>query len=305
MSEMTPPPLPPAKPRLAAILFAGLIGALCAVAAIAAIGVGAKPQLGKWLLADERGRLDKIEARLELIEAALAAAKPGPAGDPAPENDPQRMERLSGEIEQLRRAIPPEGLILRLTERSEAAEKSMRAMAEAQSTSQALMVGVAQLREAINRGDSFALELAALRKQLPSEDASLLEPLTESAEHGIWRRDQLLQRLAPLTEQLLTEERAASGPGLWPVIWSNLHKVIAIRRIDGKGNDSEAVLGRVEIALDKDDWDQALFEMHGLRGKAAIQAAEWRQQAEWRVSADHALSKLTAWAALRLSGHRD
>ncbi len=52
----------------------------------------------------------------------------------------------------------------------------------------------------------------------------------------------------------------------------------------------------------KDDWDQMVAELRGLPGPFAATAAPWLEQADARVAADHALAKVTAWAASRISG---
>jgi hypothetical protein len=43
-------------------------------------------------------------------------------------------------------------------------------------------------------------------------------------------------------------------------------------------------------------------ELRGLPGPFAATAAPWLEQADARVAADHALAKVTAWAASRISG---
>jgi hypothetical protein len=158
---------------------------------------------------------------------------------------------------------------------------------------------VGQLRDAVDRGDRFDLELAAAKRQLQADEIGLLDALVDGADSGIPRREVLLQRFHPLVQTLLQQEQDAQGGGFWHVIASHLHKLVTLRRMDGKGNDAEAVLGRVEAALAKEDWDQAVEEMHALPGPFAATAAPWIKQAELRLAADRALAKLAALVAAR------
>jgi hypothetical protein len=279
--------------RVAAALFGGLVGAGLTVAAIGAALYSGRDAIRAHLLADEHDRL----ARLESGVADLAARLAQPPANPAEEVG-ERVARVESELEQLRRAIPSEGLLLRLTERTESAERSMRELAQSQAASQALLLAVGQLREAVNRGDDFAMELSAVRRLLPKD--APLDGLGDGA--AIARRDQLVQRFVPMARQLLDQENEARGRGWWQAILAHVQKVIRLRRIDGKGNDAEAVLGRAEAALDRDDWDQAVAEMRGLPGPFARTAEPWMRQAEARLAADRALSRLTAAAAARTAG---
>ncbi len=285
---------PSSRPLTA--LAGALIGSLLTLAALAGLAITERPRLQAWLVGDELSRLANRQAELQarLDQPAPIAVLPDDLG--------QHLARIDADLIQLHRSIPPEGLLVQLSARTEAAERSIREVTESQATAQALLLIVGQLRAAVDRGDSYELELAALRRLLPAEDASMIAPLAATAAQGIPRHDQLRQTWPAVTEHLLDQENAAVGPGLWPVVWRHLQKLIAIRRMDGKGNDAEAVLARAEAALDKDDWDQMVAELRGLPGPFAATAAPWLEQADARVAADHALAKVTAWAASRISG---
>jgi DNA repair exonuclease SbcCD ATPase subunit len=158
----TPPPEPvPGKPasRLAAASLGGAIGALLACAAIAGAAWLARPKIVEFLLRDQPARLARLEegqaSLAERLAALQAAPAPSAALPEAPsEESNRRLAQLQAEIEQLRRAIPPEGMILRLTERSENAERAMREIAQSQASAQALLLAVGQLRAALERGES-------------------------------------------------------------------------------------------------------------------------------------------------------
>ena len=292
MSTEPPNPKPPS--RLATALLGGIIGAGLALALIAgAVGTARLP-LRHWLLADEQSRLDSIES-------ILAEKPPAPVPLAAEAND--RIAKLEAEIEELRKAIPPAGETFRLAERVENAERSMREMAQTQANSQALLLVAGQLRDAVDRGVPYDLELAALRRLLAPQDAQQLDPLTAAAATGIARREVLQQQFPALADRLMEQEEQARGSGWLHIALRHLRKVISLRRLDGKGNDAEAVVARAEAALKKQDWDQAVAEMRALPGNFAPTAADWIAQAEARSAADRALARITALAAARAAGH--
>jgi hypothetical protein len=293
------------KARLPGLLAAGLLGALFALTLAGAGGWHWRLALLDWLLGDERVRLeqvaqdhaalarqvDQLALDLRQSESRTAAAPPAAVNE--------RLADLAADIDRLRRTIPPEAMILQLTERTEAAERTMHDFARQQATSQAVLLTIGQLKDAIDRGDPFTLEWAALHPLLQADETALLAGVVTAAETGIPRKEALKLAFAPLAIQLLSQEQSARGPGLWEEIRANLGKLVRVRRMDGQGNDAEAVLGRAEAALAHDDWDGALAEMRALPGPFLATATPWISQTQQRLAADRALSKLGAIAASR------
>jgi hypothetical protein len=249
--------------KFAFAILGGIIGSLLAIGAGLYAVHGAK----EWLLADDHDRLSQLERQVEEL-----ANKPAPvvSAPEIPDDVGTRLGRL-------------ESMVLGLSEHAASSEKS-----------QAALLVVGQLRFAVDRGDEFTVELAAVKHMLPGEDGAGLGDGT-----AIPRRDQLAQRFPALAHQLLDQENEARSRGFWPMIASHVQKVIRFRRMDGKGNDAEAILGRTEAAMAKDDWDQVVLEMRSLPGPYLAAAEPWLTQAEARVAADRALSRLTARALAR------
>lgn len=283
--------LPTSKPpaRWPALLGGALLGGFVSAAVIFAAGYNKRDQLRAWLLADQDARLAAAEAkvaeldgRIETLSAQTAQAT----------KEPPDTVKLENQIAELRRSIPAEGLILHLTERVDA-------LAQAEAAGQALLLTVGQLREAVDRGDSFSAELAAARRLVEGDENTMLDAFAAGAQTGIPRRDQLLRDFQPLSERLLQKEAEVEGTGLWQTIAAHIRKVVSLRRLDGKGNDAEAVLGRAEAALKQGDWDKAVEDMRALPGPFETQAADWIRGARLRLAADRALSQLAASAAAR------
>ncbi|SRR5579859_716780 len=278
--------------RWPATIFGGIIGALFAVVVIAAAGYNKRDQLRSWLLADEDVRLSHLESRVAELSLRLdqLAAQTAQAS-----HEPPDTVKLEGEIADLKRSIPAEGLILRLTERVEATERAERELGHGH----ALLLTIGQLRDAVDRGDHFSAELAAARQLAKSDEIALLDSFAPGAETGIARRDQLLRDFKPLSEKLIQQEADSAEPGFWHMIARHLRKVVSFRRMDGQGNDAEAVLARADDSLRHGDWDKAVDALRALPGPYLDTAGDWLRQARLRLAADRALSQLAAAASAR------
>lgn len=298
-SEPTKPLSKPA-PRWPAALFGGVVGALVAVVVIAAALYNKHDQLRQWLLNDDEARLAHLEARLGELSDRLDQVG---AQSAQASREPPDTVKLEGQIADLRRAIPSEGLILRLTERVEAAERAERELNQSQAAASALLLTIGQLRDAVDRGDRFAPELAAARQMAKGDDNALLDSFAPGAETGIARREQLLRDFKPLREKLLQQEAESEEPGFWHAIGRHLRKVVSVRRMDGQGNDAEAVLARTDAAFKDGDWDRAIDALRALPGPYLATTDDWLRQARLRLAADRALSQLAAAAAARTVPH--
>jgi len=283
---------PKQSQRWPAVIFGGIVGALFSVVVIAAAGYNKRDQLREWLLADQDVRLSHLESRV--AELSLRLDKVANQADSTAHEPPDTV-KLEGEIADLKRSIPAEGLILRLTERVEAAERAERELGHGH----ALLLTIGQLRDAVDRGDHFSAELTATRQLAKSDEAALLDSFAPGAETGIARRDQLLRDFKPLSEKLMQQEANSEEPGFWHMIGRHLRKVVSFRRMDGKGNDAEAVLARADEALRQNDWDKAVDDLRALPGPYLATAEDWLRRARLRLAADRALSQLAAAASAR------
>lgn len=309
-------------------------GVLLSLAAVGGL-TAAWPDLRGVVLGDELRRLATLDHAIEDLNPRLATVERGlnrRSGEPdaaglaqtlsqrvsaletqvhAPLADPRvgaladRSDRLTADlshlaadVQSLRGAIPPEGTILRLAERAEAAEKAVRDIASQRATAQATLLVVGQLRDAVNRGDSYAFELQTTRKVLGDHaDTSPLEALSPMADAGVPRKETLQNAWPGVAKGILRSAVLSPDGDFWQRTLYKVTSLISIRKIDGQGNSTQAVVARAEARVGEGDLSKAIQELSHLDGAPSDTAAAWVRSAKARVSADHALSDLSTAAA--------
>ena len=310
----------------------GLLGGVAVSALAAAALIVFAPTVKPLLLSVEIERIDRLDQNLQdmgrkqaLLDGRLRlmseAPQPAPAAQtaerpaadpdlekpvapaPIPGNLAQKVEtqaaelaELRAELARLRGALPAEGTILKLAERAEQAEQAVRAVAGQRQTSEALLLAVGQLKNAVDRGDAYTDELKVARRLAAPENAARLDLLSASAAAGLPTRASLAGSFPAMAEAALRAETAPQGQDLWSRVLRRLQSFVTIRHLATDGADSAAILARAEAALARGDLAQTVTEMRALQGAAATAAADWLGTAQARLDADRTLSELTASA---------
>jgi hypothetical protein len=330
IAHESPAPKTAISPAIPGFL-GGLAGGVAVSLVVGGGLVTAWPSLHGVMLSEESRRLtqleraiDDINPRLVAVErelgryaggvesaglaqslgqkvAALEAQAHAPLADPRIGALADRSDRLSADVtrlitdvQALRGAIPPEGTILRLAERAEAAEKEARELAQQHASAQALLLVVGQLRDAVNRGDPYLYELQAARRIASKDDIAQIDALAPSATEGVLRKESLLSRFPKIAKDAVRAELLPADEGLWQ---RTLHKLVAlvdIRPIDGQGTGTAAVVARAEGGIKEGNLTKAVQELSALKGRPSEVVAPWLKSAQDRLTVDHALSALSA-----------
>ncbi|PKU24781.1 COG4223 family protein [Telmatospirillum siberiense] len=239
----------------------------------------------------------KVAALETQVHAPLADAR---VGSLAERSDRQAadLSRLTADVQSLRGAIPPEGTILRLAERAELAEKAVRDIATQRASAQAVLLTVGLLRDAVNRGDPFTFELQATRKVLADQaDTPPLEALAPLADKGIARKETLRNTWPEVEKAILRSAVLAPDGNFWERALYKVTTLVNIRKIDGQGTGTQAIVARAETRIGESDLAKAVEELSHLDGAPADAASAWLKAAKDRVAADRALSELSAASA--------
>lgn len=164
----------------------------------------------------------------------------------------------------------------------------------------ALGLALANLARAAETKSPFKSELDAVASFLPNEPE--LTSLDAAAATGVATRASLKERFPALVPSVFEAERRARGDGLWARFLAHARSLVTVRRTgEIAGEDTEAVIARMEERLKADDLAGAVAEGKALKGAAAEAAAPWLEEARARVETETLLRTLSARVAERLS----
>jgi len=157
----------------------------------------------------------------------------------------------------------------------------------------ALGLALANLTRAAIDGQAFEVELEAISSL--TGDTPGLEALREFGESGVATRATLAQQFDPMVQGVFTAEREAGREGFWARMVASASSVITIRKqgeIDG--NDTQAVVARMEQRMAANDLAGAVDQSGLLLGVAKDAAAPWVDTATARLALDKLLGDVSA-----------
>jgi hypothetical protein len=305
---------------------APLLAVLLVVAAVAALGLAARrdllPHPAGAPVADDvaqlrqdvaalRQRVEDLEGRpsasppadVQALAARLAALESG-----RPASAPEDVKGLGGRLAQLEKTAADAASLLHLADRVGAVEAKTRDLETRHASDAAMLLAVGQLRNAVDMAGPFDPELRAAAA-LAAKDAEalrLLEMLKPRAGAGIPVRATLTDRFTALEPAIIRAEMLPDNNGWWRQTLDRLMRVVTIRREDGnaEGGNAAAVAARAQAHLARGDLAAAAAECEQLTEGAARVAAPWLDDARARLTADRALSELTAHAVAALGARK-
>lgn len=240
-------------------------------------------------------RIDEMAAEIAKIETTLAQPR-------SSEPDLALSNRLAAVDTAVKSLL---GRVADLDKRLDALAAATREAASAPPVAgtpdQAVRVAflATALRGAVERGEPFAAELAAL-KTLASNKASLA-PLEAFATTGVPSANALSHELSALVPALLAAATPPQGDAsLMDRV--GMKQLIRIRRVgDTPGDDPVSVIARIEVKAAHDDIVGALAEFAKLPENVRAPAAAWIKKATQRIAAVAATRQLTADALAGLA----
>lgn len=252
--------------------------------------------------ADLAAALERVEGRLAGVdEAARRAAETAQGAQQAA----QAAQQSAGQAQQAAGAARQAGEDARA--RAEAVSQELRERGLADAAGQAMVLAASQLRDAVEGGRPFAVQLEAVRSlvgDLPGA-AEALDALAPAAQAGVPSRPALIARAEGLPGRIVRAERAAAEGGTWvDEALGRLGTLVTVRRGAPAPGETgtEAAAARAEAAIAQGDIEAAVEHLSTLDGAAAAAAAPWVQAARSRLAAERAAQALGRAAAERISG---
>lgn len=320
----------------AAHLIGAAVGVVVMIAVFAALWLGGYVPSGSGAPASGASPtlVKDISARLDKVEAALAARRPdetltqrlaiAEAETKALDNSLAALNRRLDEIAVTARgaAVTADAAksaaqggaeradIEKLGDRVTALERSLNTLAENVSRrpehvddrAARLTVAAEALRAAVERGASYGAELAAV-KSLGVDDKALA-PLASFAADGLPSTAALAQELAALAPELLRAAGATARDGSFiGRLEANAQKLVRITPADAPGGDEpSAVAARIAVDAARADTAAALGEIGKLPAAARALAEPWVKQVEARDAAIAASRRIATAALAALVG---
>jgi hypothetical protein len=260
------------------------------------------------------GRVSALEGSIKpLSDSVGALARRADETDAAFRNVRGRIDTIAAALSELqntaRATSADHGEIAKLSDRIAALEKMDRAVADQLAKSAAtagsdrpvrLAVAAAALRSALERGDPFAAELAAVRPL--SNDTAALSAIEQFAASGVPSAALLGRELLVLLPAM--QRAAGLAPregGILDRLQANAERLVRIRPIEEiPGEDTTAVLSRIEVKAAHGDIAGALAELAKLPPAVRAPALAWIAKAETRAKALDAGRRLAADAIAAL-----
>jgi hypothetical protein len=283
--------------RVSAPEIAERIGKLeTALAALPADGVNAGTAGAEKLAAKlaDVGKLSieagAAKANAAKLERDLAALKTEAAGLR------QGLEAVKASVEE---AIPA---MLASVERDMRAVKKTEGERVAGNQRMLAALEIANLKRALDRGDSYARELEAARKTVAG--AMDLAGLDHASTTGVPTLGTLAKELKGVASAALDAEAEQPDASVLDRLMAGARSVVRVRKTHHTADDTsvEATLARMEAALKDGNIGEVLAQSKRLPPKAAAAAAGWLGRLEARYAADKAVAEIEAALKSALAG---
>jgi hypothetical protein len=183
---------------------------------------------------------------------------------------------------------------------AERSEKAAKSAAESADRAVRLALAATALNAAVERGDAFAVELAAVKTLVA--DPKLVAALEPFARAGVPTAAALGRQFSELTPALQQAAEPPPREGVLGRLQMNAEKLVRIRRVDeAPGNDAAAIVARSEAKAARGDLAGTAAELAQLAPNARAPAEAWIKSVQARTAAIDASRRLAADALAGLS----
>ncbi|WP_336278636.1 COG4223 family protein [Bartonella sp. CB175] len=160
----------------------------------------------------------------------------------------------------------------------------------------AVFIAINALQNAIERGGSYANELKILQQLSPSIDG--LEVLQKTAAIGLPNPAQLSADFANVADAIVsTQNIVAADARFFERAWAWIKGLVVSRPIGNvEGMTLGAIAARMEVAIQKGDYDKALAEWQTLPHSAKEVSVDFIRQLERHIAVHNILQKLLVLA---------
>ncbi len=262
--------------------------------------------------------LNRLMARMESIESSVESVKKmihataGEMGEPGKGSNLLALSERLNDLEKSGATI--KSLLHRMDQFEKDGGQLNAAGASDGASARALVLAVANLRQAISRDAPFEKSLEAL-KAVGGENPDIKTAaalLAKTARTGIPTLSTLRDRFELLAGRIVSASNALEERGWMERAANRVSSLVTWRRVDEKSDSVsiDAIVARAEARLREGDLQAAVKSLEGLsanaqgdtkantkaNARALAQAAPWLKDAKARVVAERAVATLHVYA---------
>ncbi|MDB5594268.1 MAG: hypothetical protein JWM36_1229 [Hyphomicrobiales bacterium] len=229
--------------------------------------------------------LAPLERRLQALEA-----RQQPTFDAGP---------LEQRLSSIEAAITPLQAVLNAPKSEVRATQAPSVVETPPGDAAAVAVVAESLRQKLERGAPFTIEIAALEKL--HADAAQLGPLKGMAEKGAPTAGALADAFEPLAAATLRAGRSEPSGDFLDRLARNAASLVRVRPVgEATGENTAALVSRIEASLGRGDVQGAVTLWERLPGDAKAPSRDWADRARNRAQADAAARQILDQAIERL-----
>ena len=211
-----------------------------------------------------------------------------------------RVDGIKGEVEERLQGAAKAADIAPIAKKIGALEQDLQGYVKTESGRRAdagrivLALELGVLRRAIDRGDSYTAELAAVKGA--AGDTLNLAPLERHMREGVSPVRDLEKSFRGVANAMFDAEADRTDANLVDRLISSARSVVRVRKLGHTADDvsAEAVIGRMETALKEGRLAEVLEQAKRLPPKAALAGEDWVKRVEARQSVDKAMADVDA-----------
>lgn len=212
----------------------------------------------------------------------------------------QRMDGIKGEVDERMQGAAKAADFGPIARRIAALEQDLQGLTKTDAGRRAdagrivLALELAALRRAVDRGDSYTSELAAVKSA--AGDTLNQVPLERHMREGVSPVRELEKSFHRVTNAMLDAEADRSDATLVDRLVSSARSIVRVRKLGHATDDvsAEAIIGRMETALKEGRLAEVIEQAKKLPPKASLVAEDWVKRVEARHSVDRAMADVEA-----------
>jgi hypothetical protein len=224
----------------------------------------------------------------------------------------QRLDTLKGEVEERLKGaakaadVAPLSTSLTSLEREVQtflkSEADRTANANANATQMLVALELANLKRAIDRGDSYAEELARAKKL--GGFTLNFTALERYMNEGAATPQELAKSFRKVADAMLDAEAEPAGATLLDRLLAGARSIVRVRKSGHAADDTslEAIIGRMESAIKDGRLAEVLANAKKLPPKAALAGEDWIKKVEARQAVEQAMAEVEAQLKSSLGG---